>query len=252
MAVKAVRDKKRLLSTPERNHFFYGKLMDVDQFEKETRYFNEKRWLLNRLVLGRGVVCGLKVQFLPGKPGWIVIEPGVALDGWGREIIVPALLHLDARQLTDDQGNPAGEVSKDPVLVGLAYAEEKTEPVPVLVPECDTPSHCAPNTIRECFRPVVRQAKGRSLPGPPECTFRDLPLENPPDLHKILCQRLFDSTAGLPEDSWVPLALVTLPRGKIQPWLHRPLAYNNSLLFELILCLAARLQELEKPVPPSP
>ena len=49
------------LRTPARNHYFYGKLLDVFHFQMEQTYFNRKRWLLNRLGLGSGVLCGLEV-----------------------------------------------------------------------------------------------------------------------------------------------------------------------------------------------
>lgn len=50
------------LKQPVRNKFFYGKLLDVLHLELETDYLNGKRWLLNRLVTGCGVVCGLNVD----------------------------------------------------------------------------------------------------------------------------------------------------------------------------------------------
>ena len=43
----------------ERNRYFYGKLLTVRDFEVEQRYHCTKRALLNRLVHGAGVVCGL-------------------------------------------------------------------------------------------------------------------------------------------------------------------------------------------------
>ena len=46
----------RSLSTPARNNYFYGKLLDVRHFTLEQSYFNAKRWLMNRLTLGSGVV----------------------------------------------------------------------------------------------------------------------------------------------------------------------------------------------------
>ena len=49
------------LATPRRNRFFHGKMMDVYQFELETGYAISMRRLLNRLVAGDGVVCGLDV-----------------------------------------------------------------------------------------------------------------------------------------------------------------------------------------------
>ncbi|RIK74672.1 hypothetical protein DCC62_14805, partial [candidate division KSB1 bacterium] len=47
----------------ERNNYFYSKLMTVRDFFAEQRYFNEKRWLMNRMISGWGVVCGLDVIY---------------------------------------------------------------------------------------------------------------------------------------------------------------------------------------------
>ena len=50
------------LQTPMRNRYFYGQLLGVNNFELETDYAIRQRRLLNRLVLGYGVVCGLNVE----------------------------------------------------------------------------------------------------------------------------------------------------------------------------------------------
>lgn len=72
---------------PVRNRFYYGKLLDVYHFELEQNYFNSKRWMLNRLISGYGVICGLNV--LLGQDGQsVVVTPGVAIDKCGREVIV--------------------------------------------------------------------------------------------------------------------------------------------------------------------
>ena len=53
----------------------------------ETLYQNQKRWMLNRLVLGTGVVYGLDVDVDPQNSGMIlVVQPGVALDGWDAKL----------------------------------------------------------------------------------------------------------------------------------------------------------------------
>lgn len=77
------------LSSAIRNRFFHGKMMDVHHFEMETAYGIDMRRLLNRLVTGSGVVCGLDVV-RGDEPCSVRITLGVAIDGWGREIIVPA------------------------------------------------------------------------------------------------------------------------------------------------------------------
>src|SRR5437868_3364716 len=70
----------------DRNRYFYGKLMTVRDFTQEQLYFNAKRWLINRLLFGSGVICGLKVSAVDATS--IVIDPGLALDPLGREVTV--------------------------------------------------------------------------------------------------------------------------------------------------------------------
>src|SRR5262245_5121093 len=87
----------RTLSAPRRNHYFYGKRMDVQHFEMEQSYGKLKQWLLNRLTLGKGVLCGLRVSVDGDR---ICVDPGVAIDGLGREIVVPVRSCIDP--LADD------------------------------------------------------------------------------------------------------------------------------------------------------
>lgn len=230
-------------AVPERNNFFYGKLMDTDQFQKDQYYFNQKRWLMNRLVLGSGVVCGLNV--VPDLNGMLRIEPGIAVDGLGREIVVPESgMLINPRQLTDDQGNPTGESIESGVVdICLGYAETLTDPVPVLVADCDTPGNCAPSTIREGCCALVRPAED-DLPEPPSCSLGEFSLPPNATLHKLLSQRISESCPEAPEDLCVPLARVTVPleSGGINSITGRGLVYANPLLYELILCLAGRIE----------
>ncbi len=70
----------------ERNKYFYGKLLSVEDFTFEQKYMNDKRRLINRLVHGVGVVCGLNVVRVDDTT--ISVESGLALDSTGREIVV--------------------------------------------------------------------------------------------------------------------------------------------------------------------
>ena len=70
----------------ERTKYYYGMLLSVDDFNAEQRYMNDKRRLVNRLVHGMGVVCGLNVVRLDEST--ISVESGMALDNTGREIVV--------------------------------------------------------------------------------------------------------------------------------------------------------------------
>jgi hypothetical protein len=106
--------KNSLDNSPGCTSFFYGLLLDESRLKKETLYQNRKRWMLNRLVLGTGVVCGLGVDVDPQNSGMIlVIQPGVALDGLGREVVVPAPVSVNPFLLTDSSGNPSGTADRE-------------------------------------------------------------------------------------------------------------------------------------------
>ncbi len=57
--------------------FFYGQRLDVRHFESEQNYVKGKLWMLNRLVHGYGVVCGLDVKIGDDHQS-VVVEPGVS------------------------------------------------------------------------------------------------------------------------------------------------------------------------------
>jgi hypothetical protein len=234
------------LSTPARNNFFYGKLMDVCHFEMEQDYFNLKRWLLNRLSLGYGVLCGLQVK--PAEDtAEVVIEPGVAIDALGREIIVPATSRsIDPRKLTDVCGRPTGEtVDQGTVGICLAYTECPENLVPVLVGDCETTQGCAPSTICERYRVLVVKKEDMTGRPPPACPGSGL-LDV--DASGILSSASYKSLAKLISKACptvegrpcVPLAYVELDGAlKIHNG-ERPLVFSNELLFELLLCVAGQ------------
>jgi len=231
------------LAAPERNNYFYGKLMDAAQFEKEQRYCNDKRWLLNRLVLGSGVLAGLNVTEDPAVPGAILVGPGVALDGIGHEIVVPEEVSVDPHQLTDEHGNPMGDpIADGSVEMRLVYAEAKVDPVPVLVASCDTPGNCAPSTIREGFRILV-------YPADPPVESPDPKAEGSPmaggqDLQDYLKGHIAGAGTQTPTDPGVALAQVNLEDGSIQQAGSRDLVYGNALLYTLIVDLAEQVEQL--------
>ncbi len=108
-------------SSGERNHYFYGKLMTVRDFESEQGYFNDKRRLGNRMLHGAGIVSGLGVLLMDNQT--FSLEAGMALDYLGREIVVsePCVKHLSVIKGFDDiRENGA-------VYLGIAYKEELKE-----------------------------------------------------------------------------------------------------------------------------
>lgn len=231
-----------LLTAPERNRYFYGLLMDTARFEKDQHYFNRKRHLLNRFVTGRGVVCGLDLNFDKAKKS-LTLGPGMALDGFGREIIVPAATPVDITQLTDAHGKPTGPAPPGAtLLISLAYAEKKIDPVPVLVPDCDHPNGCAPSAIEEIFAVLVREAKDPP-PTIPGCIFGSAPL-TPAELQKAIAKWIVDDLKPAAADPSVALGRLTLPDGPLDAVEDRPVVYDNTLLHDLIVCLAARVSAI--------
>ena len=74
----------------ERNRYFYGKLLTVRDFEAEQNYMGAKRRLLNRVVSGAGVVCGLGVA--RSDDTTLLINSGMALD--------LSLIHISRKRKT--------------------------------------------------------------------------------------------------------------------------------------------------------
>lgn len=107
----------------ERNQYFYGKMLTARDFETEQKYFNNKRRLLNRAILGTGVVCGLGVY--QNDDASFSVETGMALDYMGREIVVPNPI-IRKLQMVDgyDKLNDAEQA-----YLCLEYAQSDKEPV---------------------------------------------------------------------------------------------------------------------------
>lgn len=70
----------------QRNRYYAGKLLTSADFQAEQDYFNNKSRFMNQLMFGSGIVCGLGVVSLDDLS--VLIENGVAIDGYGREIVL--------------------------------------------------------------------------------------------------------------------------------------------------------------------
>src|SRR6478609_2141857 len=109
-------NEKSAFNNPSNNHYFCnlaefekvkyftGQLLLPEDLEQEQNYINNKRHLINKLVNGSGVVCGLDIDWLnPDKTNdrvpiiqlrdneykiTIRIKKGVAIDYCGKEIVV--------------------------------------------------------------------------------------------------------------------------------------------------------------------
>jgi hypothetical protein len=225
------------LHAPERNRYFYGKLMDVAHFEQEQTYFRNRQALVRPLTTGRGVRGGV-VLVAGAAPGLVTIQPGAALDRAGRLIVVPAPVTVDAHQPTDRAGIPSGDpLTAETVAISLAYAESSSDPEAVLIQHCDTPRACADSTAVEGFVVIVRAESA-----PPSinygCQLPKLPPPPDPSLLKLLTTNVSAAFPDLPADSSVPLGRVNLADGSVDPFSGRAIVFSNAMLWQVLVCQA--------------
>jgi DNA-binding beta-propeller fold protein YncE len=140
-----------------RNNYFTGKLLVERDFTDEQRYVLGKLRRHNRYLHGWGVACGLEIlqHANPAcRTQYVMVDPGVAVDCCGREIVVPAQEMVDLRALIREawrrDHGPESDVDDQPhtVRLCLGYRECATEDVPALFDECGCePDGCRPNRI---------------------------------------------------------------------------------------------------------
>lgn len=125
----------------KRTDYFHGMLMTERDFREEQIYHIEKRKLLNRMLHGWGVVCGLKVRPTnPPSPN-IIVEGGMALDCFGNEILVCEEQTVDLTVkpcATTAAYDPCAQFVREPkdqaLYVVIKYDERGTKPEPVYAP----------------------------------------------------------------------------------------------------------------------
>ena len=140
----------------QRNRYFYGKLMTVRDFELEQEYFNGKRYLLNRLIHGKGLLCGFSnLELFTAGSDEVKIrfrDGGIALDALGREIVVP--IDMEKKVLTGE-----GVPFKKPEFINPTYLYLKySYAVSEFVRAASNPLSCeeiaCPNRIQEDFEVI--------------------------------------------------------------------------------------------------
>ncbi|MBZ5529849.1 MAG: hypothetical protein LAO20_00330 [Acidobacteriia bacterium] len=233
------------LKTPVRNRYFYGKLLDVFHFEMEQNYLNAKRWLLNRLVTGYGVVCGLDVQ--PGDDGnSIVVTPGVAIDKCGREIIVtqesrPFTLPAAPASPAQPAPTPGGSdkcCDGNWVNLALCFHECYCDPVPAFGGDCDSNPVCASGAVKEQYE--IEWHYGKLDVPNNSSLFADL-FTGGRINYTALANYVSRPCPNLCDHCCIPLANIKLPDqgAKLEQSgidiAVRPVVYTNDLLYGLII-----------------
>ena len=156
------------LTTFRRNTYFNGKLLTERDFADEQAYLVGKDRLHNAMLHGEGTVCGLSVTAHPNEAcrrRYLVLEPGMALDCCGREIVVTQRTVIDVDALIADQGLVLDPGSEQDLFVRVCYDECGDERVPLILPDCAcADGDTAPNRIRESFRVSLGLTRAGELP----------------------------------------------------------------------------------------
>ena len=167
-------NKDYKLSQFQRNRYFYGKLMTVKDFDTEQNYMNEKRHLLNRLVNGAGVICGLRsdddVSYdveVSAPEGNVKIKfktGGAAIDCRGREIVIP----VQEREVFKKEGSAKSNLTADDLTAAtgenndpdqfylyLEYDPREGEMVSSALENSSCEETCCPNRVIENFEVIA-------------------------------------------------------------------------------------------------
>lgn len=225
----------------ERNNYFYGKLLTEQDFLAEQCYFNEKRRLINRMILGWGIVCGLDVVRHEKDKTKILVKPGLAIDCCGREISVceeqEVLLAPSESECEKESSEKNG--GEKEFIVCLEFNECKTEPAPMSHVACDRKEKCEYNRIRDSFRISVVPRHEHAHHRHPMCPMSAE--DRNKTSHHYICDRLRQNCPECHESHCVVLGTVKLDRnnllhGHIDTCSNRRLIYNNQLLYDLIYC----------------
>jgi hypothetical protein len=113
----------------KRPRFFTGQMLTAESFKLEQEYFREKLKRHNRALHGFGIVSGLNVSVQSGQ---IIVEPGLALDCDGNELVISCAQTLAVASSTTDEVRAA--------YVCVRYVEEETDEIPALPIEPATAS----------------------------------------------------------------------------------------------------------------
>lgn len=143
-----------------RNNYYTGKLLTERDLTTEQRYLIDKLRLHHLALHGWGIVCGLRVKphpYCPDKK--VILEPGMAIDGCGREIWLRHEVEICLPKPLQPPPEP------EPCPPDPDYVDEKQQDDPANqdgpttarpAPEYCPPSPCPP---RESFYLCIRYAE---------------------------------------------------------------------------------------------
>lgn len=226
-----------------RPRFFAGQILDASDLESGQDYHREKALLRSRLLHGSGTVCGLAVDPTDPPTRSVLVQPGVALDSSGREIVVPSATTLALER------EPSSSARDESVLlVTVAYAEAHDGSVSgdLLHDEPAPPGDpmTQPTRTVEGYELALRRAGAadthRRVVAPGPQAIREA---GPDGIHRLLCEYVIRSCPPATDESLV-LAAVTVPATEPITAEHidnsvRPIVVTADLLEALVHAVLA-------------
>ncbi len=117
----------------ERLNYHNGQRLEASDLKLEQEYHIRVRRWLNKSLYEPGIAAGLVVRKHPTKPLTVVVGPGLALDGDGREIILLEETEIDVPR--------RGRVNSKGVHEGIYLVIQYAEQVTTLASDGCTPRH---------------------------------------------------------------------------------------------------------------
>lgn len=155
------------LHQPRRNSYFDGKLLVARDFSDEQDYHRGHRQMHNALLHGTGTVCGLKLIEHPSETcrrDFVVVEPGLALDCCGQEIVVPKSALVRVADLV--RADPDLQAALDGtahLFIAIERCDAGAERMPVILPGCAAEEGGAFGRIAEGYRFALFAAQPRDV-----------------------------------------------------------------------------------------
>lgn len=120
--------------------YWHGQRLEADDLRWQEHTFEQLRWWHNRAMHDAvGIAYGLEVAVGAGPPRTVTVSPGLAYDGYGRELI-----------LTHDATLPLPAPPADGLLLVLVFTEPRREQACA----CGCTGHRA-GTARLCWLPRI-------------------------------------------------------------------------------------------------
>ena len=191
----------------ERMRWFTGRFVTARDLTDEQQYMLQRRWLTNRLLHGEGVLCGMDVvphERADCAATTVWIEPGIALDCRGRELINGCRQCVTWPVPAEPGCEPPEYEEK---LLVIRYAEETVDPQYAVLDTCTTKVGQEATRIRElvCWRLADRDELPHCWPGAPGRVHDDC--DDGPERHRGCLE------PHCPCGGWVPLAVLSRHEG---------------------------------------